>query len=152
MASNAAKETLWQALRYALFSSSAALIEFGSENLLEFAWRHFAQIERAPYWPCYLIALTLSVVWNFTINRKFNFKSANNVPIAMLKVLGYYLVFTPLSSWGGAVLDGMLWNHNVILVLTILLNGVTEFLFYRFVVFSKSINTNELAKKKDRAN
>jgi putative flippase GtrA len=147
MLKSSTKETWFQAFRYALFSSSAALIEFGSENLLELAWRHWAHVQRAPYWPCYLIALTLSVIWNFTINRKFNFKSANNVPIAMLKVLGYYLVFTPLSSWWGAALDGLGWNHNLILVLTILSNGVTEFLFYRFVVFRKSINTNNLAKK-----
>jgi putative flippase GtrA len=148
LSKNAAKETLFQALRYALFSSSAALIEFGSENLLELLWRHWAHVARAPYWPCYLIALTLSVVWNFTINRRFNFKSANNVPIAMLKVVGYYLVFTPLSSWWGDALDGIGWDHNLILVLTILTNGVTEFLFYRFVVFHKSINTNNLAKKR----
>ncbi|MDR3336288.1 MAG: GtrA family protein [Treponema sp.] len=139
--SSTAKETVFHALKYALFSSSAALIEFGSENLLEFAWRQLKHVEEAPYWPCYLPALILSVLWNFTINRNLNFKSANNVPVAMLKVLGYYLVFTPVSTLWGAALDTIGWNHNLILILTILANGITEFLFFRFVVFRNSINT-----------
>ena len=83
----------------------------------------------------------LSVVWNFTLNRKFTFKSAANVPIAMAKVLTYYAVFTPLSTWGGDWLTGIGWNEYVVLVVSMLLNFATEFLYDRFVVFGGSIDT-----------
>ena len=121
-------------IKFALFSASAGLIEMGSFALLnEFtAWS---------YWPCFLIALVLSVVWNFTLNRKFTFKSAANVPIAMAKVLAYYAVFTPLSTWGGDWLTGIGWNEYVVLVVSMLLNFATEFLYDRFVVFGGSIDT-----------
>ena len=91
-------------LKFTAFSLSAGLIEIGAFSLLnEFAeWR---------YWPCYLIALTLSVLWNFTLNRRFTFRSCNNVPLAMLKVAAYYAVFTPLTTWGGDFLSETLgWN------------------------------------------
>ena len=91
------------------------------------------------------LSLVLSVLWNFTLNRKYTFQSATNVPIAMLKVLGYYLVFTPLSTWWTAALTepayGIMWNEYVVLIITMLINFVTEFLFDRFVVFGKSIDT-----------
>ena len=134
------KETL-RFIKFLLFSASAGLIEFGSFSLLSACtpW---------PYWPCYLIALTLSVLWNFTFNRKFTFKSANNVPIAMLKVAAYYCVFTPLSTWFTkyATTD-LLWNNYLVEVICMLTNFVTEFLFDRFVVFRNSMNTNDVAKK-----
>ena len=128
-------------IKFALFSASAGLIEMGSFALLnEFtAWS---------YWPCYLIALVLSVVWNFTLNRKFTFKSANNVPIAMLKVAAYYCVFTPLSTWFTkyATTD-LMWNNYLVEALCMVTNFVTEFLYDRFVVFRNSMNTNDVAKK-----
>jgi len=143
------RQTLMQAVRYAFFSLSAALIEFVVENGLEWGFRTFGHMTVAPYWPCYLTALIISVVWNFTVNRNFNFKSVVNVRIGMAKVLVYYLFFTPLSTWWGHLLtDGAGWNHNVVLVGTILLNGVTEFLVYRFWVFSKTINTNARAQQR----
>jgi len=93
-----------------------------------------------------LIALILSVVWNFTLNRKFTFHSAVNVPVAMLKVAGFYAVFTPLSTWWTAVLTGAGWNEYLVLALTMIINFVTEYLFQRFVVFRGSIDTAELSK------
>jgi putative flippase GtrA len=100
------------------------------------------------HWVSYLVALVLSVVWNFTLNRKFTFCSANSVPIAMLKVAGFYLVFTPLSTWWTAVLTGepILMNEYLVLAGTMLINFVTEYLFDRFVVFGKSIDS---AKNKE---
>ena len=92
-----------------------------------------------------MVALCLSVLWNFTLNRKFTFQSAANVPIAMLKVAGFYLVFTPLSTWWSAVLTepayGLMWNEYVVLIGTMVINFVTEYLFQRFVVFGKSLDT-----------
>lgn len=137
------KQNLLQALKFTLFSASAGLIQVISFTLLH-------EIAKLPYWPGYLIALTLSVLWNFTFNRKFTFKSANNVPIAMLKVAGYYAVFTPFSTWWGDALTGIGWNNYVVLIGTMLINFVTEFLFDRFVVFGKSINTNDLGQKEQQ--
>ena len=136
-----AKETRSQIVKFFLFSVSAGIVETLSFTLLKIAtpWS---------YWPCYLIALILSVLWNFTWNREFTFKSANNVPIAMLKVAAYYCVFTPLSTWFTkyATTD-LLWNNYLVEVICMLTNFVTEFLFDRFVVFRNSMNTNDVAKK-----
>ena len=86
------KETL-RAVKFVLFSISAGLIQAVSIWLLE-------TFTRFPSWLCYLIGLVLSVLWNFTLNRKFTFKSAANVPVAMLKVAAYYAVYAPLSTLG----------------------------------------------------
>ncbi len=134
------KKEVLRAIKFCLFSFSAGIIEIVTFTILnEFA--------RWPYWPCYLIALVLSVLWNFTLNRKFTFKSANNVPVAMLKVAGYYAVFTPLSTLlGNYLAESLLWNEYLVTGLNMALNFVTEYLFDRFVVFGNSIDTNEAAK------
>ena len=130
-----------RALKFTLFSISAGLIEIGSFTLLN-------EILHLPYWASYLIALVLSVLWNFTLNRKYTFKSASNVPVAMLKVAAFYLVFTPLSTWLEHVLTANLgWNEYLVTGINMVLNFVTEFLYQRFYVFRDSIDTNELAKK-----
>lgn len=134
------KETFLQVVKFTLFSISAGLIQTIVFTLMN-------EIGHLPYAVSYLTALVLSVLWNFTLNRRFTFKSANNVPIAMLKVLGYYCVFTPLSTWWGAALTNAGVNEYVTLIGTMLINFVTEFLFNRFVVFRNSINTNDLANK-----
>ena len=122
-------------LKFALFSASAGLIEMGSFALLN-------ELTGWSYWPCYLIALVLSVVWNFTLNRKFTFKSAANVPVAMLKVLAYYAVFTPLSTiLGNYLTETLLWNEYLVTILNMLLNFITEFLYQRFFVFGKTVDT-----------
>ena len=129
-------------LKFTFFSISAGLIEMGAFTLLN-EFTHF------PYWPCYLIALCLSVLWNFTLNRKFTFQSANNVPKAMAMVLGYYAVFTPLSTiLGNWLVESCGWNEYLVTVMNMLLNFVTEYLFDTFVVFRGSMDTNEAAKKK----
>ena len=135
------KRELWRVIKFVLFSASAGIIEIISFSLLN-------EFTSWPYWPCYLIALVLSVLWNFTLNRRFTFRSANNVPLAMLLVALYYAVFTPLSTWLGSFLaDTLGWNEYLVTVLNMLLNFVTEFLFDTFVVFRGSIDTNDLAKK-----
>ena len=128
------KRELMRAVKFTLFSASAGIIQLLSFTLMN-------EVFRWNYWVCYLTALILSVLWNFTLNRKITFRSANNVPIAMLKVAAYYLVFTPLSTWGGDKLTGMGWNEYVVLVISMLLNFTTEFLYDRFVVFGASIDT-----------
>ena len=139
------KEELKRTIKFVLFSISAGVIELVAYTLLESftSWR---------YWACYLIALVLSVVWNFTLNREFTFRSANNVPVAMLKVAAYYAVFTPVTTVLGNHLSETLgWNGYLVTILNMLLNFVTEYLFDRFVVFGKSIDTNKRAKKSEAA-
>ena len=58
-----------------------------------------------------------------------------NVPVAMAKVFGFYLVFTPLSTWLGHLAEGVGVNDFIILIVTMLLNFVLEFLFCKFVVY-----------------
>lgn len=140
MKNEAARAELIRTVKFVLFSASAGIIQVGSFTLLN-------ELLHLNYWVSYLISLTLSVLWNFTLNRKFTFKSAANVPIAMLKVAGFYLVFTPLSTWWTAALTepayGIMWNEYLVLGLTMLVNFVTEYLFDRFLVFGSSIDTAE---------
>ncbi|MBQ8718284.1 MAG: GtrA family protein [Clostridia bacterium] len=121
------KKQLCQAVKFTLFSISAGIIQVGSFALLEL----FIQT----YWIPYLTSLLLSIVWNFTMNRKFTFKSAANVPIAMAKVLGFYLAFTPLSTWLGNLAEANGVNDFLILAITMVSNFVLEFLFCKFVVY-----------------
>ena len=135
------KTEIWRAVKFALFSASAGIIEIISFAMLN-------ELTGWNYWPCYLIALVLSVLWNFTLNRKFTFRSANNVPVAMLKVAAYYAVFTPLSTWLGSYLaDTLGWNEYLVTALNMILNFVTEFLYDTRVVFRGTIDTNDLAKR-----
>ncbi len=124
----------FRALKFTLFSISAGLIQTVSFTLLN----EFLPLN---YSICYLTSLVLSVLWNFTLNRKITFQSAGNIPIAMLKVAGYYLVFTPLSTWGGDALTAIGWNEYIVFTLSMLTNFVTEYLFQRYFVFGKTIDT-----------
>ncbi len=133
----------WQFIKFTLFSISAGAIQALSFTLLN-------ELTGFPYWPSYLIALILSVVWNFTLNRRYTFHSAANVPKAMFLVFLYYLVFTPLSTWWGDALTSPAigWNEYIVLGGTMIINFVTEFLFQRFVVFRHTMNTNDIAQRK----
>ena len=122
-------------LKFTFFSLSAGIIELGAFALL-------TELTGLSYWPRYLTALVLSVLWNFTLNRKFTFQSAANIPTAMLKVALFYAVFTPLSTLLGSFLaDGLLWNGYLVTGINMVLNFVTEFLYQRFYVFGSSIDT-----------
>lgn len=136
-----ARETKTQVIKFFLFSVSAGIIEAASFALIK-------EITKWKYWPCYLIALILSVLWNFTLNREFTFKSANNVPLAMFKVFCFYLVFTPISTWwGNALTEGAGWNDFMVLALTMCVNLTSEYIYDRFVVYRKSMNTNARGKR-----
>ncbi len=141
------KENYEQVIKFILFSISAGIIEIGSftlfDELLFPSWE---------YWPKYLIALILSVLWNFTLNREFTFKSANNVPKAMLLVFLFYCVFTPVSTIGGDYLADKGWNEYVILGITMACNLTTEFLYDRYVVYRGTMNTNKRGQKDHEKN
>lgn len=128
---------LFRVVKFVLFSASAGIIQMGSFALLNelTTWR---------YWPCYLISLLLSIVWNFTLNRKFTFKSTANVGPAMLKVLAYYCVFTPATTILGEWLaEGLMWNEYLVTGINMGLNLSTEYLFQRFVVYRGKIDNRE---------
>lgn len=128
------RKELWRTVKFALFSVSAGIIQTVCFTLLN-------ELCHLEYWVSYLAALTLSVLWNFTLNRKYTFHSAANVPVAMAKVAVFYLVFTPLSTWWTAALTDIGWNEYLVLGLTMATNFVTEYLYQRFVVFRGSIDT-----------
>ena len=130
------KKEFLRTVKFVLFSISAGVIQVASFALFE-------EVLHLAHWLSYLISLVLSVVWNFTLNRKFTFCSANNVPVAMLKVAAFYLVFTPLSTWWTAALTGEAvgWNEYLVLAITMASNFVLEYLYDRFFVFGKSIDT-----------
>ncbi len=134
------KKELWRSVKFLLFSISAGIIQMGGFALLN-------EVFHLQYWLSYLIALVASVLWNFTFNRRYTFKSDDNVARSMLLVFGYYCVFTPLST----LLEHYLasdqgWNEYLVTAVNMALNLVTEFLFQRFVVYRKSLDTNDLAK------
>ena len=120
---------LLRSLKFTLFSASAGLIQIGAFALCN-------DVIRLPAWLGYLIALVLSVLWNFTLNRRYTFRSAASVPRAMALVALFYLVFTPCTTWLEHWLtDVKLWNDYLVTALNMVLNLVLEFLYDRFVVF-----------------
>ena len=138
------RNELKRTVKFVLFSISAGVIEIGVFTALD-------SLTDWNYWVCYLIALILSVLWNFTLNREFTFRSANNVPVAMLKVAAYYAVFTPVTTiLGDYLTETCGWNGYVVTLMNMALNFVTEYLYDRFVVFGKTIDTNSRAQAKGK--
>ncbi|MBR4236459.1 MAG: GtrA family protein [Clostridia bacterium] len=163
------KEELIKAGKFTLFSASAAIIEEGTYQLLTKVTFMRSLIDKCAVqlgnaaWLnkligvfggrqgealsaesiAYFIGLVLSVVWNFTLNRKFTFKSASNVAVAMLKVFLFYLVFTPLSTLFHNYLVSRGWNDDVATVVNMLINFVTEFLYQKYFVFRDSLKKAE---------
>lgn len=137
------RETL-RAIKFTLFSISAGIIQIGSFTLLN-------ELSPLSESVSYLISLVLSVLWNFTFNRRYTFQSAGNVPKAMALVALYYCAFTPLSFWLEDTLVGMGWNEYVATALNMVINFVTEFLYDKFVVFRRDTDTNEAARRAQAA-
>ncbi len=136
------KETL-RVIKFVLFSASAGIIETVAMVLCE-------EVIKIPgHYVCYTIALVLSVLWNFTFNRKFTFQSAENVPKAMALVFLFYIPFAPFTIWLQHILaDVNGWNEYVVLAINMALNLSLEYLWDSKVVYRKSMDTNSIAKKK----
>ena len=128
------KKEFMRTVKFILCSASAGIIQAVSFTVLE-------EIVHLEHWLCNLVALVLSVLWNFTLNRKFTFCSARNVPVAMAKVAAFYVVFAPLSAWWMNYFTGIGWNAYAVQIGTMLLNFVLEYLYQRFFVFGKSLDT-----------
>lgn len=134
------KTSVWQMIKFTLFSASAGIIQVASFALLE-------TVFHLPYWPSYLTSLVLSVVWNFTFNRRYTFRSDANITRSMLLVALFYVVFTPASTWWGDALTKAGWNDFLVLALTMIANFVLEFLYQRYVVYRNSVDTNDVARR-----
>ncbi len=131
---------LLRTLKFVLFSISAGVIQLGGFALLN-------ELLQLDYWLSYLIALVASVLWNFTFNRKYTFRSDGHVGRAMALVFAYYCVFTPVTVWLEYYLTKtLLWNEYLVTGINMLLNVSTEYLYQRFVVYRKSMDTNDLVK------
>ena len=128
-----------QMVKFTLFSISAGILQIGSFTL-------FNELFKWMYWPAYLSSLILSIVWNFTVNRRYTFKSAANIPVAMTKLFGFYAVFTPVSTWLGHLAEGAGINDYIILIITMLSNFVLEFLFCKLVVYKNQEDTRQEIK------
>ena len=133
------RKELIRALKFTLFSISAGVIQIAVTFLLA----QFVITDDDLYWIPYLIGLVCSVIYNFTINRKFTFHSAANVPVAMAKVFAFYCVFTPLSTlWVKYFTETLHWNEILVQGGTMLVNFVTEYLFTRFVVYRNQVDND----------
>lgn len=144
------QKELIRSIKFILFSISAGLIEAVSYIIMTNGIDNPVFTYESYKWVPLTISLALSVIWNFTLNRKFTFMSANNVPLAMLKTLGYYAVFGPLSIWLAQIylIDQLHWHELGVKAIVMFVNFVTEFLFQRYIVFGKTIDTNNIAQKK----
>nr|MBE6544925.1 GtrA family protein [Oscillospiraceae bacterium] len=133
---------LIRAVKFTLISLSAGIIQIGSFTL-------FYELFKWEYWLAYLVSLLLSIIWNFTINRKLTFKSAGNVPKAMAQLLGFYAVFTPVTMLGGQWVEDLGVHGIIVEGVTMILNFVLEFLFCRFVIYRDSLDTAEKGEEKN---
>ena len=134
------KETIIQIVKFVAFSMGAGIIQIASYTIIH-------ELTDCVHWKAYLPSLILSVLYNFTVNRKFTFKSATNVPVAMLKVALFYCVFTPVSLYLGQLAENSGVNNYIVEAVTMTCNLVTEYLYCRFVVYRNSMNTNDIAEK-----
>ena len=140
---NKNKELL-RTIKFTLFSISAGIIQIGAFTLLFEVFRWSEPVS-------HVVSLVLSVLWNFTLNRRYTFKSAANVPMAMAKVFGFYLVFTPLSTYLGNLVEAHGVNDFVILAVTMVTNFALEFLFCKFVVYRGQEDTLKCGRKEKTA-
>ena len=129
-------KNFWQMAKFTFFSVSAGIIQVISFAILDEALK-------LDYWVSYLVALILSILWNFTLNRRYTFQSAANIPIAMAKVFAFYLVFTPVSTILGELAENSGVNGYIVLTVTMISNFVLEFLFCKFVVYKNQEYTRK---------
>lgn len=148
------KQNFVQFLKFVAVMVSAGLIQIAVFTLLqEFAhfdsWfsQAFATEVSLKFGPSYFVALVASVIFSFTVNRRYTFKSATNIPIAMMKLTIYYIIFTFISTTGGEYLAQIGWNEYVTLGVNMIVNFITEYLVCRFWLYRKSMNTNALAQR-----
>ncbi len=131
------KKELLRKVKFTLFSISAGIIEIVLFTIL-------SEFTKLDYWICYLVALVASVIWNFTLNREYTFKSTANIPVAMFKVFIFYLIFTPTSTLlGNYLVKSLKWNEYLVTGINMICNFVLEYLYDKYIVFRGTIDTKE---------
>ena len=131
------KKELFRTIKFTLFSISAGIIEIVVFSILN-------SVFHLPYKVSYFTALVASVIWNFTLNREYTFKSTVNIPKAMTLVFLFYLVFTPVSTIiGNYLAENLGWDDFIVTGLNMLANFILEYLYDKYVVFKGSIDTKE---------
>lgn len=131
------KKEIIRKIKFTLFSISAGIIEILLFTILN-------EFTNLGYWACYLIALIASIIWNFTLNRNYTFKSTANVPVAMTKVFIFYLIFTPTSTiLGNYLVKNLHYNEYIVTGLNMLANFILEYLYDKYIVFRGNIDTKK---------
>jgi putative flippase GtrA len=135
------KREIIRMIKFVLVSASAGIVEILVFTLMN-------ELTGLRYWPCYLTALIASVVWCFTINRRYTFKSAKNVPRAMAMVFAFYLVFTPATTiLGNYLAETLHWNEYLVTAINMALNLSLEYLYDTFVVYRGEMDNNDIAER-----
>lgn len=131
-----------RSLKFVIVSISAGIVEIGVFTFMN-------EFTHLKYWPCYLTALICSVLWCFTINRRYTFRSTKNVPKAMMMVFAFYLVFTPATTvLGNYLAEDLLWNEYLVTGINMALNLSLEYLYDTFIVYKNDMDNNDVANKK----
>ena len=131
------KKELIRKIKFTLFSISAGIIEIVLFTILE-------EFTNLSYWLCYLPALVASVLWNFTLNREYTFKSAVNVTKAIFLVFIFYLIFTPISTiLGNYLAENLGWNDFLVTGINMLANFILEYLYDKYIVFKGNIDNKK---------
>lgn len=135
------KKEIIRAVKFVLVSASAGIVEIVVFTLMN-------ELTGLKYWPCYLTALIASVVWCFTINRRYTFRSTKNIPRTMAMVFAFYLVFTPATTiLGNYLAETLHWNEYLVTAINMALNLSLEYLYDTFVVYRNEMDNNDIAEK-----
>lgn len=140
-----------QFVKYALCAASAGIIQFLTFTILQAVipdngqTMHFiVENMSVVTFSATTVALCLSILWNFTLNRKFTFKDAGNVPKAMVLAFIFYIPFYPFQTWYVHTIKELLGASinidaaGIIAEGTVMImNFILEFLWQKFVVFRK---------------
>jgi len=148
----------WQFFKFLLCAASAGIIQFvtftilqtifkktGTDQTLGTMW-FFQDGYLKTTFIATTCALVLSILWNFTLNRKFTFKAANNLPLAMVLAFCFYIPFYPFQTWYVGTIEQELFKYTTTNAIwpgliaegtVMIINFVLEFLWQKFVVFRK---------------
>lgn len=158
------RQGVMQFIKYALCAASAGIIQLVVFTILHNVIPddgkkiNFIQPTEINTFVATTVALCASILWNFTLNRKFTFKDASNVPKAMILAFLFYVPFYPFQTWYvctiepllsakiNATLAGIIAEGSVMAI-----NFALEFMWQKFVVFRKpkAKKTEETVKNED---
>ena len=135
------RKELFRAIKFAIVSMSAGIVELGTFTLMN-------ELTNLKYWPCYLTALIASIIWCYTINRRYTFKSGKPIPVVLAYAAAFYAVFTPATTiLGNYLAETLLWNEYLVTIINMTLNLVTEYLYDTYVVYRNNMDNNSIAQK-----